>query len=72
MEEVKGYRINYDGTYYYLEIRDYNLNEEIEILEEEKKIPDKLDEIAYIDNDIALKIKVKINEIIDYLNGKGE
>jgi len=34
--EVKGYRINYDGTYYYLEIRDYNLNDEVEILEEEK------------------------------------
>lgn len=33
--EVKGYRINYDGTYYYLEIRDYNLNDEVEILEEE-------------------------------------
>ena len=46
------------------------LNEEIEILEEEKKIPEKLDEIAYIDNDIALKIKVKINEIIDYLKSK--
>lgn len=40
--EVKGYRINYDGTYYYLEIRDYNLNDEVEILEEEKKIPEKL------------------------------
>lgn len=36
-EEVKGYRINYDGTYYYLEIRDYNLNDEVEIIEEEKK-----------------------------------
>ena len=34
-EEVKGYRISYDGTYYYLEIRDYNLNEPVEILEEE-------------------------------------
>lgn len=33
--EVKGYRINNDGTYYYLEIRDYNLNEPVEILEEE-------------------------------------
>ena len=35
-EEVKGYRINYDGTYYYLEIRDYNLNDEVEILEEKE------------------------------------
>ncbi len=44
-EEVKGYRISYDGTYYYLEIRDYNLNDEVEIIEEpqEHKIPEKLD-----------------------------
>lgn len=36
-KEVKGYRANYDGTYYYLEIRDYNLNDEVEILEEEPR-----------------------------------
>ena len=34
-EEEKGYRISYDGTYYYLKISDYNLNDEVEILEEE-------------------------------------
>lgn len=76
-EEVKGYRISYDGTYYYLEIRDYNLNDEVEILEEEKKIPEKLtaisnfDEITitYPSNEILMN---KINSIIDYLKSKGE
>lgn len=33
-KEVKGYRIDYDGVYYYLEIRDYDLNDEIEIIED--------------------------------------
>ena len=40
--EVKGYRISYEGIYYYLEIRDYDLNDEVEIIEEEKKIPEKI------------------------------
>ena len=102
-EEVKGYRISYDGTYYYLEIRDYNLNDEVEIIEEEpyvevcgrwftkseydefvkgeeeKKIPEKLDKYADVSGDLACewtfgekKLKDKINEIIDYLNNKGE
>ncbi len=71
-EEVKGYRINYDGTYYYLEIRDYNLNDEVEILEEEKKIPEKLygivnpkEGITKVPNNEQLMFK--INEIIDVL-----
>ena len=78
-EEVKGYRINYDGTYYYLEIRDYNLNDEVEILEEEKKIPEKLGVYAYVDGEIAYSwskseaiLKTRINEIIDYLKSKGD
>lgn len=83
--EVKGYRINNDGTYYYLEIRDYNLNDEVEILEEEKKIPEPEKDILHIDDLItpvdenmykiwkqAIKNHNKINEIIDYLKSKGE
>lgn len=81
-EEVKGYRINYDGTYYYLKIRDYNLNDEVEILKEEKKIPEKIeyydDSIAWvIDNvgqlsDVDKVIIDKLNQVIDYLKSKGE
>ena len=37
-EKVKGYRYCYGNTYYYLEIRDYNLNDEVEIIEDNKKI----------------------------------
>ena len=55
------------------------LNNEIEILEEEKKIPEKLDIYADISGDLACewsfpedKLKDKINEIIDYLKSKGE
>lgn len=45
-----------------------NLN--LEILEEEKKIPEK---IYYDGNDVEKKwIVNKINEIIDYLKSKGE
>jgi len=77
-EEVKGYRISYDGTYYYLEIRDYNLNDEVEILEEENKIPEKLnldtDELKGKETPRAIDylIEGKINEVIDYLKSKGE
>lgn len=86
-EEVKGYRISYNGTYYYLEIRDYKLNDEVEILEEEKKIPEKLNieddgntitlfgekenEWTILDN-VDVIICNKINSIIDYLKSKGE
>lgn len=77
-EEVKGYRISYDGAYCYLEIRDYNLNDEVEILEDEKKIPEKLD-YKYINSygNISQHKKSeepiinKINEILDYLESKG-
>ena len=86
-EEVKGYRISYDGTYYYLEIRDYNLNDEVEILEEEKKIPEKLEILnanehskeVYYENyskqEISLDIEtlqIWVNKIIDYLKSKGD
>lgn len=55
------------------------LNWKIEIIEEEKKIPEKLDKYADISGDLACewsfaekKLKDKINEIIDYLKSKGE
>jgi hypothetical protein len=86
----------FDGDYYKSEsgfvLEEYcnlttSLNYEIEILEEEKKIPEKINEdIDYIDFNIKLfpttsstkfnyKEKViinKINEIIDYLKSKGD
>ena len=61
-----------------------NPNDEVEILEEEKKIPEKLDYIhpdiscSYNESELLLRIeanKDKINEIIDYLDylkSKGE
>lgn len=70
-EEVKGYRISYDGTYYYLEIRDYNLNDEVEIIEEEKKIPEKIKD-KYCSQISKVELAQKYNEIIDYLKSKGE
>ena len=59
------------------------LNDEIEILEEEKKIPEKLstwfslekdcenDNIQYANNNFKTMYE-KINEICDYLKSKGE
>ena len=57
------------------------LNDEVEIIEE-KKIPEKLGEIAFVDGEIACcwskseaKLKTKINEIIDclqYFKSKGD
>lgn len=71
------------GAMYQLDIK---LNDEIEILEgtleEEKKIPEKLDKYADVSGDLACewtfgekKLKDKVNEIIDYLDylkSKGE
>lgn len=49
------------------------------LVEEEKKLPEKLDEYVDIGKDIACewsfnekKLKDKINEVIDYLKSKGE
>lgn len=68
--------------YYYMENEEntawkiwyYDLNDEVEIIEEDKTI-EKLGEIAGIDGDIAYswsrtetKLKTKINEIIDKIN----
>ena len=53
-----------------------HLNDEVEILEEEKKIPEKLfkidDNDGYIDQNDVIKIGKKIDEIIDYLKSKGK
>ena len=46
------------------------LNEKVEILEEEKKIPEKLNLGNATVNE--QQIEFKINEIIDYLKSKGE
>lgn len=78
-EKVKGYRINYDGIYYYLEIRDYNLNDEVEIIEEDKKIDHiyhccmepSSEETKFLIQNIN-DLADKINEIIDYLKSKGD
>jgi len=61
----------------------YAMNIEVEIIEdtpeEEKKIPEKLGECAYVDGEIAYSwskseaiLKTRINEIIDYLKSKGD
>lgn len=49
------------------------------LVEEEKKLPEKLDEYVDIGKDITCewsfnekKLKDKINEVIDYLKSKGE
>ena len=52
------------------------LNEEVEIIEEEKKIPEKIqkDDFESINEEepkLCIAIR-KINEIIDYLKSKGE
>ncbi|MBR4003577.1 MAG: hypothetical protein IKI95_05955 [Clostridia bacterium] len=57
---------------------DVELNDEVEIIEK-KKIPEKLGLCAYEDGGISYSwsiseasLKTKINEIIDYLESKGE
>ena len=53
------------------------LNEDLEIIEDEKKIPEKLKRKDFLDNFGGLTINDgkfinKINEILDYLKSKGE
>ena len=87
----------YDGEYYYSEnnvfLEEYcnltdSLNDEVEILEEEKKIPEKLkieqdtpSSNYYIRNENGTKcgltkhskmIAKTLNQVIDYLKSKGE
>ena len=62
------------GDWLHFEVAD--LNDEVEILEEENKIPEKLNENRYIGTDLNVETDMfnKINEIIDYLylKSKGE
>lgn len=60
-------------------VRYENLNKEVEILEEPKGIPEKLDEFIHTDslnyntcNRMFETLTNKINEILDYLESKGE
>lgn len=60
----------------------YDLNNEVEIIEEEKKIPKKLeyydDSIAWVIDDVGQLSDVdkviidKLNDVIDYLKSKGD
>jgi len=65
------YRYGDVPEYVYLseEIDLSNLNDEVEILEEENKIPETLDMSGIIS---LAHCAYKINEIIDYLKSKGE
>ena len=56
-------------------IQEEDLNDEVEIIEEEKKIPEKIDNNYFLElNDTAeiLELYEKQCEIIDYLKSKGE
>ena len=48
-----------------------NLNNEVEILKEEKKIPEKIKD-KYCSQISKVELAQKYNEIIDYLNSKGD
>lgn len=80
-----GYVAEENNTYFYLKHCYQDLNDEVEILEEEKKIPEKLKDILRVDDLIppvdenmykiwkqTIKNQNKINEICDYLNSKGD
>lgn len=76
-EETKDYI--HDNLWLIYSMNSIGLTErEVEILEEEKKIPEKLDLILdeqFTNNELQAYIyetQVKINEIIDYLKSKGD
>lgn len=57
----------------------YFLNIQVEILEEEKKIPEKIEREIYIENGVEIssepsikQIMDKFNQLIDYLKSKGD
>ena len=49
-----------------------NLNDEVEIIEEDKEIPEKIGVINYVEDHATVLIHHKVDEIIDYLQNKGE
>ena len=74
-----GYVAEENGTYFYLKHCYQDLNDTVEILEEEKKIPEKIPEEIIVGKKQPThrikKIEKKINEIIsylDYLKSKGD
>ena len=69
----KGYRhTTSNNSYIYLNINDYRLNDEVEILEEPKRIPEKLEILPNNEHYSNKVLYGKINELIDYLKSKGE
>ena len=71
-----GYVREENGIYYMFlnEIGNWFLNDEVEIIEEEKKIPEKINNSYYhLGQDQQNQLfKNVINEIIDYLKSKGD
>ena len=67
---------------YYLFTDIINIDDEVEIIEEEKKIPEKIeyydDSIAWVIDDVGQLRDVdkfiidKLNEVLDYLKSKGD
>ena len=63
------YKGKYDNYLFdtYLQINERDLNKEVEIIEEDKKI-EKIDYYDHIGVDLSQAVCNKINEIIDYIN----
>ena len=69
-----GYVAEENRTYFYLKHCYQDLNDKVEIIEEQKKIPEKIEQVE-IDVTMAIGEQIcasKINEIIDYLESKGD
>ena len=61
-----------DDSYFALSNFEFDeLNDEVEIIEEEKKIPEKIKD-KYCSQISKVELAQKYNEIIDYLKNKGE
>ena len=71
-EDKKEYWLFSNGYTDKFEWLDSALNTEIEIIEEEKKIPEKLGFIVFNEDHATALIHNKVDEIIDYLQSKGE
>ena len=81
-KEITYFMNNTDIQLFYIEKITKRLNDEVEILEEEKEIPKKLDIKLNSDDEnkvnyyratnLECDLAFKINEIIDYLKSKGE
>ena len=71
-EEEQEYR--YENDYNnFCTFPNHHLNDEVEIIEEEKKIPEKLNISNFPKHNNSLKkTAIKLNEVIDYLKSKGE